>query len=617
MSMECLRIFERVISPAPDHISIISLDYVYLVVNDAYLRRHGRRKDEIVGRKVSELLGERLFNEFVKENLDRCFAGETVNYRAWFDFKAGRRFMDVIYYPFMPEGTIEGAVVVSRDMTHFRLAEEKLEESEEKYRHLFENLNDAALLADCASGTLIDANLKAEELLGMKKTEIIGMHQSRLHPQCELEEYREKFAAHVAAGRAADFEGEVIRKDGTVVPVHISASPITSFGGKRIILGLFRDITERRQTESALIESRRFSEGLIDSMQDGFSVFDKERRFVDGNPAFFKMVGYTREELAGCAPPYPYWPEGEAGRIDEAFENLTKGVRKDYEFIFRKKDGTLFPVILSPSVLAGEYGAVKNYFATVKDITARKKMEMDLRKAQKLDSLGKLSGGLAHEFNNLLTIILSNISLAMFYGPGELPLKRLQAAETASLKAKELMMQFLTFARGNTPVKKTLELGSLLSEWPIIVLTGTNVRCEYYIENGLLPVEADEEMLSQAVRNVIANAAESMSGGGIITISARNSEEGKNGRIKGRHVIVTIKDEGTGIAQEDMESIFDPYFTTKSGSSGLGLAVAYSVIDYHGGAIEIESAPGMGTSVSIFLPASQSRLNGVMEHASC
>lgn len=610
MSREFLRMFERIIAPAPDHISIVSREYVYLVVNEAYLRCHGKRREDIVGRKVPDLLGAQVFEQVVKGNLDRCFAGETVNYRAWFDFAAGRRCMDIIYYPYMPDGLIEGAVVVSRDITEYRIAEERLGESEEKYRHLFESLNDAALLADCETGLVIETNIQGQKLLGMTRDEIIGMHQSKLHPPCKAEEYRDKFASHIARGKAADYEGEIVRKDGTIVPVYISAAPVT-LGSRSLILGLFRDITERKQAESALIESKRFSDRLIDSMQDGFAVFDSNRRFLDGNPAFFKMVGFSKDELAGLQPPYPYWPEEQAGEIEGAFRDLEKGIRKDYEFTFMKRDGTLFPVILSPSQLTGRYGSIKNYFVVVKDITLRKKLELELLKAQKLDSLGKLSGGLAHEFNNLLTVILSNVSLAVFYNPGELPKKRLEIAEAACLKAKELMKQFLTFARGNTPVKRTLDIASLLASWPDSVQAGPGVRYHMDIEKGLMPVEGDEEMLSQAIRNVLSNAAESMPGGGTVRISARNVQSENNG-VNVPHIEIVVEDAGGGIKKADMGRIFDPYFTTKEGSSGLGLSVAYSVVDFHGGTIDVDSSP-RGTSVSIRLPACIGPVNAARE----
>lgn len=610
MSREFLRMFERIIAPAPDHVSIVSRDYEYLVVNDAYLRCNGKKRPDIVGRKVPDMLGERIFRDKVKANLDRCFAGEPVNYREWFEFPVtGRRFMDVVYYPYVMDGVIEGAVVVSRDITEHRAAEKRLEESEEKYRHLFESLNDAAFLADCETGLIIETNIKGEALLIMEREEIIGMHQKMLHPPAKALEYAEKFAVHIAKGKAADYEGEVVRKDGAVVPVFISAAPV-GIGGKKLILGLFRDITAQKRSEAALIESKRFSESIIASMQDGFSVYDSQRRFLDGNPAFFRMTGYTREELAGLAPPYPYWPGKQAEEIARAFDDLENGVRRDYEFNFVKKDGSFFPVLLSPSQLTGKNGMVLNYFATVKDISMRKKMESELRKAQKLDSLGKLGGGLAHDFNNILTGILSNISLAIYYGQGEKPLKRLEAAEKAALRAKELMRQFLTFTRGNASAKKTIDLRPLLAEWPGLALAGSNVRCEVSIEEGLLPVEADLERLSQAIRNIVVNAAEAMPGGGTVKITANNFFDGVRGApMKGPSIVIRIEDSGTGIDENDIDKIFDPYFTTKAGASGLGLATAYSVIDDHGGIIEVDSRPSNGTLVSICLPASTGMLH--------
>lgn len=604
MSRKSLSVYERIIAPAPDHISIVSREYEYLVANDAYLKCHGRKKEEIVGRKVPELLGEQVFMEQVKANLDRCFAGESVNFRAWFDFKAsGRRFMNVIYYPYVIEGAIEGAVVVSRDITDYRTAEQKLRDSEEKYRHLFENLNDAAMLADCETGLINEANIQAEALIGLPREQIIGMHQSSIHPPARALEYRDKFAAHIARGRAFDYEGEVIRSDGTIVPVFISAAPVT-LGGKKYILGLFRDINERKRSEAALLESQHLAESIIASMQDGFLVFDSTGRFLDGNPAFFRMVGYSRDELAGLPLPYPFCSEKDADTIMGVFAGLEKGIRKDYELNLMKKDGALFPVLWSPSNLAGKDGAVKNYFATVKDITSRKKMESGLLTAHKLDSLGKLSGGLAHDLDNILTGILSNISLAIFHGQPDQPLKRLEAAQKEALRAKGLMSQFLTFARGSTPIKKTLDLTSFLPEWPRFALAGSNVKCELSIDDGLKPVDADEDMLSLAFRSVVVNAAESMPGGGTVKITARNGEAYGSGLLNGPAVIITVEDSGAGVDEKNMERIFDPYYTTKDGAGGLGLSIACHVIEDHGGRIEIESSPGKGTLVSIKLPAS-------------
>ncbi|MBW7956298.1 MAG: PAS domain S-box protein [Deltaproteobacteria bacterium] len=605
MAQEFLKFYERFISPSPDHISIVGRNYEYLIVSYAYLKAHGKKREEIVGRKVPELLGETVFKNFVKDYLDRCFAGEVVNYRAWFTFReAGRRFMNVTYYPYLDyDGAIAGAVVMARDITDYRMAEERLRVSEEKYRHLFENLNDAAFLADMETGFLVDANKEAEVLTGWTREELLGMHQSRLHPAEKADEYRRKFAAHSAKGRAADYDGEVIRKDGSIVQVQISAAPL-SFGEGGRILGIFKDITERVEYERALIDSKNRTESLIKAMHDGFSMFDGERRFVDGNPAFFEMLGYKKEELAGRKAPMPYWPEEEITRIEAAFSDMKAGKDGDYEFVFRRKDGSLFPVIISPFLIRDPEGNILNYCATVKDITLRKGLEAEFIKAQKLESLGRLAGGIAHDFNNLLTGIIGNVSLALFYGADEKVSGRLREAEKACNEAKRLVRQFLTFAKGGAPVKSILYLENVIADWCSFVTAGSKSKCEFSIEPGLLPVEADEGMLSQALQNIIVNADEAMPSGGLIKVSAFNASSARGRPVGSPHVCIRVEDSGGGIPESDLEKVFDPYYTTKEEGSGLGLAAAYSVVKNHGGFIEVESTPGKGSVFSVYLPAS-------------
>ena len=604
MPQEFLSIYEHFISPSPDHISIVDTDYKYLVISEAYLKAHGRKREEILGHTAPEILGERAFNGFIKGYLDRCFAGEVINYREWFEFKAaGRLFMNVTYYPYIDgKGAIKGAVVISRDITEYKAAEEKLRDSEEKYRHLFENLNDAALLADVETGILVETNRRAESLLGRPRSEIIGMHQSQIHPPHLALEYREKFAAHISKGRSADYDGVVVRKDGAVVDVHISAAPIT-IGGRRFILGIFRDITERKRYEEEILGSKRFTESLIRSMHDGFSIFDGERRFVDGNPALFQMTGFDREELAGKGPPMPYWPE-DAGRIEEMFDELETGASGDHEFIFRKKDGAGFPVIVSPFVLRGANGRVKNYCATVKDITYRKDMERELLRSRKLESLGTLAGGIAHNFNNLLTGIMGNISLALLLGPDEKVSMRLVEAERACYHAKDLVRRFITFSKGGAPVKSPVVLEAVAPEWCSLVTSGSRSKCDFRIEKDLLPIDADEGLISQAIQNIVVNADQAMTDGGIIKVSVFNASTDSQGRdLDGPHVCVRVEDSGVGMSEAEIEKIFDPYYTTREGSSGLGLASAYSIIRSHGGFIEVKSRPGQGSAFSVYLPA--------------
>jgi len=214
-----------------------------------------------------------------------------------------------------------------------------------------------------------------------------------------------------------------------------------------------------------------------------------------------------------------------------------------------------------------------------------------------------LAGGIAHDFNNILTAILGNISLArMQQHDSEKTAKRLAEAENAASRARDLTQQLLTFARGGEPVKKVVKAGALLKEAAGFAMHGSSVRCEFALADDLWPVEVDEGQLSQVIHNLVINAAQAMPDGGIITIGAANYRSLPEGQ---RCVRISVADTGTGIPEQHLQRIFDPYFTTKQQGSGLGLATCYSIIKKHGGFISVESTLGKGSTFCLSLPASE------------
>ncbi len=253
-------------------------------------------------------------------------------------------------------------------------------------------------------------------------------------------------------------------------------------------------------------------------------------------------------------------------------------------------------------------------FDTICKLAARKKLEEELFKARKLEAIGILAAGIAHDFNNLLTPILGNISLAkMNLGIDNKIYDNLDRAERASMTARDLVQRFMTFAKGGEPVKKIIPVGGLIREVAYFALS-PNVVCEFNIAEDLLTVEADSGQISQVIHNIVMNASEAMPEGGVIDITAENTNIGAIDNLpldEGMHVKVSIKDNGTGIPEKNLSKIFDPYFTTKGMDSrkgtGLGLATAYSIVKRHGGHISVESKAGAGTTFNIYLPAAQSR----------
>ncbi|NTW60716.1 MAG: response regulator, partial [Nitrospirae bacterium] len=243
------------------------------------------------------------------------------------------------------------------------------------------------------------------------------------------------------------------------------------------------------------------------------------------------------------------------------------------------------------------------------EIAERERMEFELSRAQKLESLGLLAGGIAHDFNNLLGSIMGNLSLAMLdVDPANPASHHLAKAEQASLRAQELTRQLLTFSRGGAPVKKLIALAGVISEAAGFSLQNSRVLHELAIPRGLWPVEADEGQMMQVFNNLLINADHAMPSGGIIRISAQNITLGPGNDLPlgaGRYVKISVEDEGTGIPAEHITKVFDPFFTTKQKGSGLGLAASYSIIRKHDGLLTVESEPGRGTTFHIYLPASQ------------
>jgi nitrogen-specific signal transduction histidine kinase/CheY-like chemotaxis protein len=234
---------------------------------------------------------------------------------------------------------------------------------------------------------------------------------------------------------------------------------------------------------------------------------------------------------------------------------------------------------------------------------------------EKIESVGVLAGGIAHDFNNLLTAILGNISLAkMETDPGAEAFKVLSQAEKASLRAKDLTQQLLTFSKGGAPIKKVASIIPLLRDCVPLAARGPHLRYEFSLADDLWPVEIDEGQIGQVIQNVVINAGEAMPGGGTIQIRGENvmveKEKSRQGLslVMGKYVKISIEDGGVGISEENLSKMFDPYFTTKSNGSGLGLATTYSIIKKHGGYIEVESQIGVGTTFHIYLPASQKKI---------
>ncbi len=277
------------------------------------------------------------------------------------------------------------------------------------------------------------------------------------------------------------------------------------------------------------------------------------------------------------------------------------------EFCSTKKNGERYWELATVSPVRNEEDVVMNFIAIKEDITERKKLEEDLIKAQKLESIGTLAGGIAHDFNNSLHAIMGYLSLAMFHKATIDEIHTyLGDAKNIVLQSKNLTKQLLTFSKGGDPIKSTISISELIMDSTKLALSGSNVKYEIGMPDNLWHVEADRGQLNQVISNLIINADQAMPDGGNLRVWAENVNIVEKDHLplkEGKYVKIVIEDHGPGIAMEHLHKIFDPYFTTKQKGSGLGLSITYSIVKKHNGHIAVESKAEVGTTFFIYLPA--------------
>jgi PAS domain S-box-containing protein len=377
---------------------------------------------------------------------------------------------------------------------------------------------------------------------------------------------------------------------------------------KRTNRELTREVEARKSAEEASLQSVSLLRATLESTDDGILVVDKIGRIVDWNKRFLELwcipdtliSSRSDEEALAYVLEQLLCPDEFLEKVRELYDQPEEESIDTLRF----KDGRIFERYSRPQYLNRQIvGRVWSF----RDITERKKMEEEILKAQKLESLGILAGGIAHDFNNLVTGIMGNISLAkMSVAPGEKVRIRLEEAEKACNQTRGLTGQLLTFAKGGAPVKKLDSISRIIMDSAEFVLRGSNVRCEFHLPEDLWSVEVDSGQMSQVINNLIINADQAMPDGGVVSVSAENSFLAPDSLVplqQGKYVHILIRDQGSGISEENLTKIFDPYFTTRKSGSGLGLTSVYSIITKHDGHVSVESISGNGTTFHLYLPA--------------
>jgi len=492
----------------------------------------------------------------------------------------------------------------------------KLEGIETRIRSIIENILDGMITVD-ENGIICSMNPSAEKMFDCINNEMVGHKFSKLVPKqygtdpepvvCAWEDLLKRTGSTtMAVGRT--------RRHKTF-PVEISLSQMV-VDKQMLFVAMVRDVTERRRFEQEIASDKESLAVTLRSIEDGVITTDVQGKIIMINNAGENLTGWTSKEAIGRSLKSVYniaidlQAQARAQKSGSRSEAHSILLSMPENAALHSRQGREYIIEQVASPIRDSKNEVAGVVLVFRDITERQRNEAERRKAETLEQLGLLAGGIAHDFNNLLTAIIGNISLAsLLLPPNDEMGTRLNDAKNASMRARDLAQQLLTFARGGAPIKKTASMGKLIQDTVSFSLRGSHSRSEFLFGADLWPAEIDSGQISQVIANLVVNADQAMPNGGTLRVSCDNfsydsdSSPDVTDLSPGDYIRIAIRDEGVGISEECIKRIFDPYFTTKPKGNGLGLATTYSIVKNHNGLITVESKVHYGSTFTIYLPA--------------
>ncbi|MGO4387166.1 PAS domain S-box protein [Microvirga sp. 2YAF29] len=493
----------------------------------------------------------------------------------------------------------------------------------ERFQLLVDSVTDYAIYMLDPIGIIASWNSGAQRFKGYVESEILGQHFSRFYPEEDRAAGMPQRALDTAY-REGKFEAEGwrIRKDGTRFWAHVVIDPIIDSKGN--LLGfakITRDLTERRKAERELKESEERFRLLVQGVTDyAIYMLDPEGYVTNWNAGAQRIKGYQEQEITGRHFSQFYTEEDRAsGRPARALEISKRDGRFEAEGWRIRKDGTRFwaSVIIDP--IYDERKELIGFAKITRDITERRKTQEALEEAQaalfqaqKMETIGQLTGGIAHDFNNLLTIIVNNLDFLTRNITGSREIKLIESAQHAAARGAKLTQQLLAFSRRQPLQPSSHNPNMLIGGFESVLrrACGEMVSLHLSLGSRTASISVDGAQFEAALLNLVVNARDAMPEGGMLTIATRNRtlEEGEAralGMPVGRYVSIEVQDTGTGMAPDVAARVFEPFFTTKEvgKGTGLGLSQVYGFITQSGGHIDVGSVPGLGTTITMLLPA--------------
>ncbi|MGD0820443.1 MAG: PAS domain S-box protein [Desulfomonilia bacterium] len=605
----------------------IDLKGNYTFFNDSLCEDHGYSRQELMGMNYKAYTtpetakrAYQFFNEIYrtgrpKRSLDHVIIRKD----------GSRRIIDMsISLMLSPSGEPIGFWGVGRDVTERIEAEQALKKSEERYRTILDTMEEG-YFEDDLKGTLTFINDAGCRLMGYDRDELIGMtYRNYSSPETARHMYEVYHRIFESGNPEFMMDYEIIRKDGSVRTHQANAALLRDHAGEpkgfRILV---RDVTERKKAEDALRLSEERYRTILDTMEEGYYEVDLKGSFTFVNDAGCRLLGYERDELVGMNYRNYHSPETARHMYEvyhPMFETGKTEFLMDYEVI--RKDGSVRTHQANSTILRDHAGRPKGFRVLARDITERKraedekaKLEAQLLQAQKMESVGRLAGGVAHDFNNMLSVILGYTELIKLRLEPDNPLLHdLMEIERAAGRSKDITAQLLAFSRKQIISPRPMNLNDLISstQKTLARLIGEDIDLRFYPGEGLWSIRFDLSQMEQILVNLAVNARDAMPHGGKLTVETANILMNEDycrvhlGSTPGPYVLLAVSDNGSGMDKETLQNVFEPFFTTKEigKGTGLGLATVYGIVQQNNGFINVYSEQGQGTTFKIYLPRS-------------
>jgi PAS domain S-box-containing protein len=579
-------------------------DIRFLEMNTACERLTGLVREELVGHRLLEITDS---SPLIERYGHVALVGEPIRFEEY--IPSLKRWLEL--FAFRPKAG-ECAVVLN-DITERKNFEKVLQDSADQLRALIRTIPDLVWLKN-PQGIYLACNSRFESLFGAEEKDIIGKTDYDFVDEKLADFFREHDQTAIASGQARTNEEEVtFANDGHREILETIKTPFYTSDGQLVgVLGIGRDITGRKKVEA---ERERLM-AAIEQAGEMILITDPAGVIQYVNPAFEQTTGYRREEVIGQNPRILNSGKQDQAVYQDLWDTISSGRTWHGRMVNKRKDASTFTEAATVSPVRDASGKIVNYVAVKRDITERLDLEAQFRQAQKMESVGRLAGGVAHDFNNILTVIMGYTELALQKTePKEELHADLEEVYKAAKRSTDIIRQLLAFARKQTVSPKVLDLSETVEGMLKMLrrLIGEDIDLLWRPGKGQLFVELDPSQIDQILANLCVNARDAIADVGKVTIetSGVTLDEAycyrHAGAEPGDFVVLAVSDNGSGMDKDTIESIFEPFFTTKEmgRGTGLGLATVYGIVKQNNGFISVYSEPGNGTTFKIYLARHQ------------